>query len=230
MEITRTLERLVWHIEPKPDGGFIARCNDKTVPPIEGATRLEVEQKIREKIAGELSTQFPGLNLSLDKPETKILPLDTKFDLAFTKPGDSPAQADESGVKNKIEQWLTANAVAMVESKLPPEVMEKLKTQAHDGKLKFTVTMMTLGSGENEVRTKVISLGEEKAPLQLDSQNQKASGALQPSAPVSASFSNSQLDTASPITPVSGNTWFLKFLMAALVVLGLLFFVAHLKK
>ncbi|HKW16844.1 MAG TPA: hypothetical protein VJO35_04990 [Terriglobales bacterium] len=229
MEITRTLERFAWHIEPKPEGGFIARCSDPSVPPLEADNRIELQRKVRENITAHLATQFPSLKISLDKEDIK-LPLFDADDLAASKPGEASAQSGEGGIKGAVEQWLTKNAVAAIGSQLPPELMEKLKTQAHDGKLSFTVTTTTKGSGNTQVRTKTISFGDAKLPLQLGSQPQQNSASLPPSAPVSASFSNQQLDTATPITPVSSSTWFLKFVLAAIVVLGLIFLLTHFKK
>jgi hypothetical protein len=59
---------------------------------------------------------------------------------------------------------------------------------------------------------------------------QKNSGALAPSNPVSASFSGTNLDSTSPIIPVSGSGSFLRFLLAAIVLAGILFFFLYLKR
>jgi len=229
MDIANTVSRIAWRIERKPEGGYIARCSDTSVPPLEGATEAEVKEKVREQITAELAAKFPALKIDISKPLSKFASFDTKFDLAVSKPGDPSAQTLEGGVKGAIEHWLTENAVAFVGSQLPPEVIEKLKAQAHEGKVNFTLTTTTRGSGSSQVSTKTISLGEGK-PLTFGPQDQAASGALQPSAPVSASFSNPQLDSGSPITPVSSSNSFLRFVLAALVVLGLIFLFAHLKK
>src|SRR4051794_39162471 len=53
MEIKRTISRVIYCIEPKPEGGFIARCDDPTVPPLEAASRFELEQQIRDKVTSE---------------------------------------------------------------------------------------------------------------------------------------------------------------------------------
>lgn len=39
-----------YRIDPKPDGGFIARAEEGSAEPIEGATREEVQQKIDDKL------------------------------------------------------------------------------------------------------------------------------------------------------------------------------------
>ena len=65
MEIKRTISRVIYRIEPKPEGGFIARCGDPNVPPLEADTRFELEQQIKDKITSEVESQIPGLKISL---------------------------------------------------------------------------------------------------------------------------------------------------------------------
>ncbi|HZR63723.1 MAG TPA: hypothetical protein VFA85_01170 [Terriglobales bacterium] len=216
MEIAHTTLQISWRIEPKPGGGYIARCSDATVPPLEGATQAELQQQIRERLNAQLATRFPNLKIALDKSSTKSDALDV-------------SQSMESGVKPALENWVAKNIAAIIEGKLPPELAEQLKAQAHDGKLQFTVTTTTTTSHGTNMSTKVISAGDEKQPLTLESPDQIASNALQPATPVSASFSNSQLDTGSPIIPANNNS-FLRFLLAALVLFGLFFLFTHLKK
>ena len=48
MDIQTITRKYAYKIEAKPEGGFIARASDPSVPPIEGATREEVQRKIRE--------------------------------------------------------------------------------------------------------------------------------------------------------------------------------------
>ena len=63
MDLKRLVTQFVYRIEPKPEGGFIARATDPSVPPLEAATREELRKKIQEKIFAALSAEFPGLNL-----------------------------------------------------------------------------------------------------------------------------------------------------------------------
>jgi hypothetical protein len=229
MEIKRTISRIAYRIEPKPDGGFIARCSDPTVPPLEGASRFELEQQIKAKITAEMESQFPGLKIPLDELETKFISLDTKPDGGFTaQSGDTSFQSSEGGTKKAVEQWLTDKAVALVEKNLPPELVEQLKHQQIDGKVKIAVTK--LGTEGKVRREYILSNGNAGELLsRFLKGRQKNSGALEPSSPVSSSFSNTSLDGNSPITPV-GSSSFLRFLAAALVLIGLLFFFLYLKK
>lgn len=219
MEIKRTISRVIYRIEPKPGGGFIARCDDPTVPPLEAASRFELEQQIKDKISSEVESQIPGLKITLEK---KIVSFDNKSD------GSSIFQAGvEGGAKQAVEQWLTDKAAALVEKKLPPELLDQLKNQNLSGDIKVKVTKF--GGTTNFRREYVISKGNAGQLLSRFLGRQKNSGALQPTAPVSSSFSDTSLDGNSPITPVSSSS-FPRFLAAALVVIGILFFFLYLKK
>lgn len=219
MEIKRTISRVIYRIEPKPEGGFIARCDDPTVPPLEGASRFELEQQIKDKITSQVESQIPGFKISLEK---KIVSFDNKSDGgAISQPGI------EGSAKQAVEQWLTNKAVALVEKKLPSELVEQLGKQSVSGNLKVTVTQ--LGGKTNSRHEYVISNGNAGQLWSRFLARQTNSGALQPTAPVSSSFSNTSLDGNSPITPASSSS-FPRFLAAALVVIGMLFLFFYLKK
>ena len=227
MEIKRTISRIAYRIEPKPEGGFIARCSDPTVPPLEAASRFELEQQIKAKITAEMESQFPGLKIPLDESETKFISLETKPDGGFTvQSGDTSLQSSDGGTKKAVEQWLTDKAVTLVEKNLPPELIEQLKRQQIDGKIKIALTKV---STDTKVRREyVVSNGSDLLSRFLKGP-QKNSGALEPSTPVSSSFSNTSLDSNAPITPASSGS-FLRFLVAAVVVIGVVFFFLYLKK
>jgi hypothetical protein len=228
MEIKRTISRIAYRIEQKPEGGFIARCSDPNVPPLEGASRFELEQQIQAKITAEMESQFPGLKIPFNTSETKFITLGTKPDGSiFSESGNSSVQPAEGGNKNAVEHWLADKAVSLVEKNLPPELIEQLKHQAVDGKITIAVTKV--GGNDKVRRDYIVSNGNDLLSRFLKGR-QKTSGALEPSNPVSASFSGTNLDSTSPITPVSGSGPFLRFLLAAIVVAGILFFFLYLKK
>jgi hypothetical protein len=228
MEIKRTISRIAYRIEQKPEGGFIARCSDPNVPPLEGASRFELEQQIQAKITAEMESQFPGLKIPFNTSETKFITLGTKPDGSiFSESGNSSVQPAEGGNKNAVEHWLADKAVSLVEKNLPPELIEQLKHQAVDGKITIAVTK--LGGKDKVRRDYIVSNGNDLLSRFLKGR-QKTSGALEPTNPVSASFSGTNLDSTSPITPVSGSGPFLRFLLAAIVLVGILFFFLYLKK
>ena len=225
MEIKRTISRVIYRIEPKPEGGFIARCDDPTVPPLEGASRFELEQQIKDKITSEVESQIPGLKISLEK---NIILLDNKTNV-FAQSGNPSSQSADGATKNAVEQWLTGKAVSLVENNLPPELLEQIKHQQIDGKIKIAVAKL---GAEGKVRREyTISNGNVGQLLsRFLKGSQKNSGALEPSNPVSASFSGTNLDSTSPITPGSDSSSFHRFLLASIVLVGILFLFLFLKK
>jgi len=176
-----------------------------------------------------MESQFPGLKIHLDQSATKLITLETKPDGSiFPESVNSSLQPVEGGTKKAIEQWLTDKAVTLVEKNLSPELVEQLKHQPIDGKITIAVTKV--GAEAKSRREYVISVGNASALLsRIFKGAQKTSGALEPSNPVSASFSGTNLDSTSPITPGS-NSSFLRFVAAALVLIGMLFFFLYLKK
>jgi hypothetical protein len=73
MELKQLIKSFCYRIEPKPEGGFIARPTDPSIAPIEAATREELQQRIQAKVSETLAVEFPGLKLPLDKNvNTKI--------------------------------------------------------------------------------------------------------------------------------------------------------------
>lgn len=58
MEISKTTTKFSYKIEPKADGGFIARPSDPSMEAIEGATKEEVEQKIQDMIKQAVLSRF----------------------------------------------------------------------------------------------------------------------------------------------------------------------------
>ena len=61
MDLKRLASHFAYKIEQKPEGGFIARATDPSVPAIEAPTREEVIDKVRQNIMSTLSTEFPAL-------------------------------------------------------------------------------------------------------------------------------------------------------------------------
>src|SRR5262249_32550225 len=60
LDLALTKSAFAYHIEEKPEGGFIARPKDSSHEPLEGATRQEVEDKIRGTLQTMLGAQFAG--------------------------------------------------------------------------------------------------------------------------------------------------------------------------
>src|SRR5260370_33347054 len=67
--VKRIMKMFTYHIEAKPDGGFIAHASDPNLPPLEAPSRMELQQKIQAKISATLTAEFPGLNLPAESQQ-----------------------------------------------------------------------------------------------------------------------------------------------------------------
>lgn len=72
MEFKQLTTRYIYRIEPKPEGGFVARCGDPSMPEIDAPTREELQKKIQGKVTSELAREFPGLPLNLQNGHVKF--------------------------------------------------------------------------------------------------------------------------------------------------------------
>lgn len=150
MEIKRLVSKYVYRIEPKPDGGFIARTTDPSVPSLEAPTRQELQQKIQSTILAGLSADFPGLKLPPQSHEMKFSfhverqPNGT-FDIHSFDPNASPVSAANH---DEVESHFVENLISFVGKHMLPEVSEALRSQLASGDIKvfinkssgFTVT------------------------------------------------------------------------------------------
>jgi hypothetical protein len=67
MDLKNLKTQVTYRIEPKPDGGFIARSTDPNVPSIEGTTREEVQQKMRARAFDTVLASVPaGLRVAFE--------------------------------------------------------------------------------------------------------------------------------------------------------------------
>lgn len=66
MDLGRLLTHITYRIEPKPEGGFIARPSNPSAPQLEASTREELRQKIRVNMRNALVTEIPRLRVPLE--------------------------------------------------------------------------------------------------------------------------------------------------------------------
>lgn len=85
--------KISYRIEPKPEGGFVATSSDASMPRIEGASREEVQQKIKTAIEQVISAQLPTV-FKLGKINLKLntnINLTTRTAPVSQPPSDSPS-------------------------------------------------------------------------------------------------------------------------------------------
>jgi hypothetical protein len=206
MEIEHSFfSKFLYRIEPKPEGGFIARCKDPNMPPIEGATREEVEQKIQASIGAGLAAQFPGLKLPLDSKEVKLsYHVEAKPGGAYiVHQGDPAHEPIEGSTREKVESAIESKLLSHLMAKLPPELSQQLNSQLSSG-------------GMNVVVNRKVSVGFTRASLPTPATGEKT--ALPQFLPLDAS----------PITPERNSSGAIfRFLLALLIVAALVYFFLH---
>ena len=150
MEFKHLVNKYVYHIEPQPGSGFIARAADPSVPPLEAATREELQEKIQAAIFARLSDEFPGLTLPL-KSEGKQFAFHVErnaqggFDIHTSS--DSGASPVTAATHDEVESHFAEKLVALLGKHFAPE----LAAQGAAGDIKVFVktTGFTLTSGGN---------------------------------------------------------------------------------
>jgi hypothetical protein len=141
MDIKQTFTKFLYRIEPEPEGGFIARSKDPDVPPIEAATRQEIDQKIQESMAASLAEQFPSLKLPLDNNEVKLsYHIDAKPGGGYiVHHGDPAHEPIEGSTREKVESAIESKLFSHLMEKLPPEMSQQLTSQLNAGGVEVVV-------------------------------------------------------------------------------------------
>jgi hypothetical protein len=197
--------KFLYSIEPKPEGGFIARSKDPNIPQIEGATREEIDQKIQASIGADLAAQFPGLKLPLASKEVKLsYHVEPKPGGGYiVHHGDPAHEPIEGSTREKVESAIESKLLSLFMAKLPPELSQQLTSQLNSGVIDVTVN-------------RKVSVGFSRDGLPAPAPGKKTD------VPQFASLD------ASPITPGrdSSGTIF-RFLLALLIIAALMYFFLH---
>lgn len=72
MHIRRTVTSFSYKIESKPEGGFIARSSDPSIPSLEAETREELQKQIQAKVASVVSAETGGLGSPFGNKEISL--------------------------------------------------------------------------------------------------------------------------------------------------------------
>ena len=215
MEIKRLISHFVYRIEARPGGGFIARATDPAVPPIEAATREELQQKIRATISERLATDF-GLKLPTDGNSDFNLDfhIEHKPEGGFTiHSADPKAQPIEIDTHEGIEGHIAEKLIPFLGKHFSPELARALNTPGGSGDVKVSVARKTFS----------ITAGSRTVHLDR-SQGLPSATAMQSdeSKALGGTISNA------PITPEGGgNSTFFRWLLALAVIGALVYVFLH---
>jgi len=205
MDIKQTFTKLLYRIEPKPEGGFIARCKDPSIPPIEAATREEINEKIQASITANLAAQFPGLKLPLDNKDVKLsYHIDAKPGGGYiVHHGDPARDPIEGSTREKVESVIESKLFSRLMEKLPPEVSQQLASQLNAG-------------GVEVVVKRNVGFGFARAGSSSSAPDSKTA------------LPQSVLVGSSPIKPGRDRSGVIfRFLWALLIIAGLMYFFLH---
>ena len=223
MELKHIISKLVYRIEAKPEGGFIARTNDPTVPPIEGASRTEVQQKIQANIHAQLGSQFPALKQIFENQG-----INTAYHVEARPEGgfiirsaDSAHQPIEASPHENVGDLIASKFISHFVSRLPPEVSQQIMTQLSSGGLNVTV---------NRKLTVTTQDGRTLLSDTFASPDSTQPAASQfPSTQLSMPSSSSLGPSSEIRYEKSGMGKFFRLLLAALVLGAVLYFVSRLR-
>jgi hypothetical protein len=145
MDITRTFSKFVYHIEPKPEGGFIARPGDPSMPAIEAATREELQQKIRATISANLASEFPGLKLPLEKCGLNVsFHIEAKPDGGFIGHSSDPNQPPiEGATREEVQSHLADRFAGTLGKPAFAELVKALIKEVRSGDVQVSVNRKT---------------------------------------------------------------------------------------
>jgi len=232
MDLKRLVTHFAYKIEPKPEGGFIARATDPAVPPLEATTREELRQMIQQKILKTLSAEFPALKLPAEGKH-----LELAFHIEHTPGGgyeihsaDPKAEVIGAADQKEFESRFLEKFLNFAGRHLVPELSQALAAQVGSANIKVVLnqkTAVTVNSGPEG-----ISFGASKSPALADSawlRDLSPDGLRLPDTNTNPA-NQSTIETMgnAPITPETGDSWkIFSFMLLVLLISALVYFVLH---
>jgi hypothetical protein len=140
MDLKRLITHFTYHIEPKPDGGFVARASDPTLPPIEAPTRLELQQKIQQNISAAMAAEFPGLKLPTENQQLKAtFHIERTPDGSFTIHSSDPNSPSTEAAPHEIESKFAEKLIGYMGKHFMSQLSPELAAQLGSGDIKVFV-------------------------------------------------------------------------------------------
>jgi len=141
MDLKRLFAQVVYKIETKPEGGFIARATDPSVLPLEAPTREELQEKIQQKMLDVISDEFPGLKVPSGAKHTEM-----SFHIEHNPGGgysihssDPNRPVIETANHKELESQFLEKVLGFAGNNLSPEMVKKLLAQVGSANVKVVV-------------------------------------------------------------------------------------------
>jgi len=229
MEFKRLISQFTYHIEAKPDGGFIARASDPTLPLLEAPNQIELRQKIQDSINAAIATQFPGLKLPPNNRVSFHLERQSDGTLAFHSSdpnGPATSAAPHEEIESRFAEKLIGIFGKHFIAHLPPEIASQLPpelaAQIGSGDVKVFVERK-IGGQSNLSSAALTGTAQQ-------TMDQNPSIAPQFSNTISNSNFGINASDNSPITPARSNGGpIVRFLLTLLLLFGIMYIYLHLR-
>jgi hypothetical protein len=228
MELKHLVKQFSYRIEPKPEGGFIARATDPTVPLLEAPTREELQQKIQSNLATALAAAFPGLKLPLEKMQIKYdVRIERKPGGGFAVHSTSP---DAKEATHEEIDHFAEELIGFV-GKQFPQPSEALAARGDSGVAKIFAnqkTSVTVNADSHKLALGIAQGLPQAESIQPNYANVE-DVELRDARTINANFNNVRNAIAnSPITPETSSSWpIFRFLLALLIIAALMYLFLH---
>jgi hypothetical protein len=227
MELKQLVKQFSYRIEPKPEGGFIARSTDPTVPALEASTREELQRQIAEKFSAAISQSFPGLKIPVQTKTSKFeFNIERKPDGGFSVHSTELGGSTDSPVNHEKMDHFAEELLGFVDKHFPDlkgALIEKAMSQgqiplAKDGSIPQNA-LGALANTENLLPTNPMANVVATVTTSISRNGKQINGSL---GDVGRIIDNN------PITPQAGGNWKLfRFLLVALGLAVFAYFVLH---
>jgi len=227
MELKHLIRQFSYKIEAKPEGGFIARSADPSAPPLEAATRAELETKIQANFAAALGLAFPGLKIPVDNRNVKVeVHIDRKPEGGFSVHSEEVDPSNPNpGTHEKMDHF--AEQLLGFVDKNFPQLSQQLAAQA--GAKGITI-FTTQNGGATSTTNPSTSLGPMTLTQAMTPTPTFSKVFTQPSGPgatgAASDLTKAGLDNT-PITPEATSTKaFFRLLLFALMVAAMIWLIS----
>jgi hypothetical protein len=141
MDLKRLLTQVAYKIEAKPDGGFIARATDPSVPPLEAPTREELQQKIQQKILAVIANELPAFKLPRGAKQVEMsVNIDDNPGGGYSIHSSDPnTPGVQTASQEELETHFLEKVLGFAGKNLAPEMVKKLAAQVGSANVKVVV-------------------------------------------------------------------------------------------